>query len=66
MAMIAEQQRLLEAEARSAHWRRWGPHWCGLIPFREYFHGDNGAGIGASEQTGWTGLVAKLLQQSGE
>jgi len=42
------------------------PHWRGLIPFHEYFHGDNGAGIGASQQTGWTGLVAKLLQQSGE
>jgi hypothetical protein len=42
------------------------PHWRGLIPFHEYFHGDNGAGIGASHQTGWTGLVAKLLQQSGE
>jgi len=34
--------------------------------FYEYFHGDNGAGIGASHQTGWTALVAKLLQQSGE
>jgi hypothetical protein len=42
------------------------PHWQELIPFYEYFHGDNGAGIGASHQTGWTGLVAKLLQQSGE
>ncbi len=42
------------------------PHWSDLIPFHEYFHGDNGAGIGASHQTGWTGLVAKLLQQSGE
>ena len=42
------------------------PHWRDLIPFHEYFHGDNGAGIGASHQTGWTGLVAKLLQQSGE
>jgi len=42
------------------------PHWRGLVPFHEYFHGDNGAGIGASQQTGWTGLVAKLLQQSGE
>jgi hypothetical protein len=36
------------------------------ILFYEYFHGDNGAGIGASHQTGWTALVAKLLQQSGE
>jgi hypothetical protein len=42
------------------------PHWKDLILFYEYFHGDNGAGIGASHQTGWTGVVAKLLQQSGE
>jgi hypothetical protein len=42
------------------------PHWRDGILFYEYFHGDNGAGIGASHQTGWTGLVAKLLQQSGE
>ncbi|MEX5216941.1 MAG: glucosidase [Nitrospira sp.] len=42
------------------------PHWNDLIQFYEYFHGDNGAGIGASHQTGWTGLVAKLIQQSGE
>ncbi len=41
------------------------PHWRDLILFHEYFHGDNGAGLGASHQTGWTGLVAKLLQQSG-
>jgi hypothetical protein len=42
------------------------PHWKDLILFYEYFHGDNGAGIGASHQTGWTGLVAKLIEQSGE
>jgi hypothetical protein len=41
-------------------------NWRDLIPFHEYFHGDTGAGIGASHQTGWTALVAKLLQQSGE
>jgi Glycosyl hydrolase family 63 C-terminal domain len=41
-------------------------HWQDLILFYEYFHGDNGAGIGASHQTGWTGLVAKLIQQFGE
>ncbi|BDM83298.1 MGH1-like glycoside hydrolase domain-containing protein [Acaryochloris marina] len=41
-------------------------HWQDLILFHEYFHGDNGAGIGANHQTGWTGLVAKLIQQSGE
>ncbi|HJZ64578.1 MAG TPA: hypothetical protein VKD70_09680, partial [Candidatus Acidoferrum sp.] len=42
------------------------PYWRDLILFHEYFHGDNGAGLGASHQTGWTGLVAKLLEQSGE
>ena len=42
------------------------PHWRDHLLFYEYFHGDNGAGLGASHQTGWTGLVAKLLQQSGE
>ncbi|GGR24021.1 MGH1-like glycoside hydrolase domain-containing protein [Deinococcus ruber] len=42
------------------------PHWHDLIPFHEYFHGDSGAGLGASHQTGWTGLVAKLLQQQGQ
>jgi hypothetical protein len=41
------------------------PHWRDCVLFFEYFHGDNGAGLGASHQTGWTGLVAKLLQQSG-
>jgi hypothetical protein len=42
------------------------PHWRDLVLFYEYFHGDNGAGLGASHQTGWTGLVCKLIQQSGE
>ena len=42
------------------------PHWQDLVLFHEYFHGDTGTGIGASHQTGWTGLVAKLIQQSGE
>ena len=41
------------------------PAWRDYLLFYEYFHGDNGAGLGASHQTGWTGLVAKLLQQSG-
>src|SRR3990172_5411500 len=41
------------------------PHWRDLVLFYEYFHGDTGAGVGAGHQTGWTGLVAKLLQQSG-
>ena len=42
------------------------PNFRDYVPFHEYFHGDNGAGLGASHQTGWTGLVAKLIQQSGE
>ncbi|MFL6373656.1 MAG: glucosidase, partial [Pyrinomonadaceae bacterium] len=42
------------------------PFFKNHIPFYEYFHGDSGTGLGASHQTGWTGLVAKLLQQSGE
>ena len=42
------------------------PLWRDLVPFHEYFNGDTGAGVGASHQTGWTALVAKLLQQSGE
>jgi hypothetical protein len=42
------------------------PHWHDYVPFHEYFHGDTGAGVGASHQTGWTGLVAKLIEQSGE
>ncbi len=41
-------------------------NWRDLVLFYEYFHGDNGAGLGASHQTGWTGLVAKMMQQSGE
>jgi hypothetical protein len=40
-------------------------HWKNLVLFHEYFHGDNGTGLGAGHQTGWTGLVAKLLEQSG-
>ena len=42
------------------------PHWRDLVLFYEYFHGDDGSGVGASHQTGLTGLVAKLIQQSGE
>ena len=37
------------------------PHWRDYILFYEYFHGDNGAGLGASHQTGWTGLIARSL-----
>ena len=37
------------------------PHWKDLVLFYEYFHGDNGAGLGASHQTGWTGVVARIM-----
>ena len=37
------------------------PHWRDLILFYEYFHGDDGAGLGASHQTGWTGILARIL-----
>jgi hypothetical protein len=41
------------------------PHWRDLLLFYEYFHGDNGAGLGASHQTGWTGCIAKAIQLYG-
>ena len=41
------------------------PYWKDCILFYEYFHGDNGAGLGASHQTGWTGLIAKLIDLFG-
>ena len=41
------------------------PHWKDYVWFYEYFHGDNGAGLGASHQTGWTGVVAKLIELFG-
>jgi hypothetical protein len=48
--------------ARKAPETKDGKHWRDYILFYEYFHGDNGAGLGASHQTGWTGLVAKQIQ----
>jgi len=42
------------------------PHWRDCLLFYEYFHGDNGAGIGASHQTGWTGLIGRLIQLYGQ
>ncbi|MGB7793590.1 MAG: hypothetical protein WBL39_20515, partial [Terrimicrobiaceae bacterium] len=39
------------------------PHWRDLILFNEYFDGDNGAGVGASHQTGWTALIGKMIRQ---
>jgi hypothetical protein len=41
------------------------PHWRDNVLFYEYFHGDNGAGIGASHQTGWTGCIARIIQANG-
>ena len=41
------------------------PHWRDLILFHEYFHGDNGAGLGASHQTGWTGRSPRVLRIAG-
>jgi len=67
--------RLIRIFLRDAHGRRpvYGgtekfqsdPHWRDHILFYEYFHGDNGAGLGASHQTGWTGVVAKAIQLYG-
>jgi hypothetical protein len=69
-------RRLMRLFARDANGRRAvfggnetfqnNPLWRDHILFYEYFHGDNGAGLGASHQTGWTSLVAKLIQQHGE
>jgi hypothetical protein len=42
------------------------PHWRDHLLFYEYFHGDNGAGLGASHQTGWTGCIALIIQLDGE
>jgi hypothetical protein len=65
---------LLLIRALLQHYRYYGgtplfqddPHWRDLVLFYEYFHGDNGAGLGASHQTGWTGLVARLIQSLGQ
>jgi hypothetical protein len=59
----AEGRRPVFGEARKL---QTDPHFRDYVLFYEYFHGDNGAGLGASHQTGWSGLVAKLIQQSGQ
>jgi hypothetical protein len=46
---------------RPVHPPEWRQAWHDLIPFHEYFHGDTGAGLGASHQTGWTGLIVDIL-----
>lgn len=76
-AIAAElSRRLVEIFTRDADGRRafnggtqkfqTDPHFRDLILFYEYFNGDDGAGVGASHQTGWTSLVAKLVQQTAE
>jgi|SRR6266850_1148719 len=69
--MTEEGRRLEEAREARIPWRKWGPYLAerqwgtvrrDLILFYEYFHGDNGTGLGASHQTGWTGLVAGLIR----
>jgi hypothetical protein len=62
---LQDHQGLRPVHRHSAVYRD-NPHWKDLVLFYEYFHGDDGSGVGASHQTGWTGLVAKLMQQSGE
>ena len=62
---------LLDARGRRpvyGHYEKFqsDPQWRHYIQFHEYFHGDDGSGVGASHQTGWTGLVAKLIEQSGQ
>jgi len=52
----------LPAFAADSPWQS-DPHWRGHLLFYEYFHGDNGLGLGASHQTGWTGLLANLVMR---
>lgn len=69
------QHRLQHIFAQNEHGRRacnaghdmldFNPHWCNNLWFHEFFHADDGRGLGASHQTGWTGLVAKLIHDSG-
>jgi hypothetical protein len=61
---------LRDANGRRPIYARWekfqtDPHWCDHLIFPEYFHGDTGVAVGASHQTGWTGLVALLIQNRG-
>jgi hypothetical protein len=72
-ASLELQRRLVSLFERSSHGRRPfngdneffqnDPHWRDHILFHEYFNGDNGAGVGASHQTGWTALIAKMIRQ---
>jgi hypothetical protein len=59
----AEGRRLEEEARRKKNWKRWGPY---LVLFHEYFHGDNGRGVGASHQTGWTALAVRFLEEQAQ
>ena len=66
-------RRLVSTFQRDSHGRRpvfganeklqTDPHWRDYVPFYEYFHGDTGAGVGASHQTGWTALVTRMVDE---
>ena len=58
----ADTEGIRPCQAQDARFAK-DPHWRDLVLFYEYFHGDNGCGLGASHQTGWTALVATLLEQ---
>ena len=58
VALLLAGQRPVETNKRLQR----DPHFCDYLHFYEYFHGDTGRGIGSSHQTGWTGLIAKILQ----
>jgi len=62
---IPDEQGDRPVHGKAAQYRE-DPHWKDLVLFYEFFNGDDGSGAGASHQTGWTGLVGKLLQQNGE
>jgi hypothetical protein len=51
----------VDAAVRRSGWVKEDPHWRDRLLFYEYFHGDNGAGLGASHQTGWTGVIARAM-----
>ncbi len=65
-AVHARRERTAPGERRPRQIPDTDPHWRDLIVFHEYFHGDTGEGLGASHQTGWTGVVAKLIHQYAE
>ena len=58
---VPPEQRRQSARPRRTQQFQEDPHWRDYLLFYEYFHGDNGAGLGASHQTGWTGIVARLM-----